>query len=79
MEVKMKRNEFTEDLSKVLFDELFDLARKFNRLSKPFGLATCDGCGKYDFKETMKTISAPFGGDTIYICLDCWNEFLKES
>jgi hypothetical protein len=42
-------------------------------------LAYCDGCGKPDFKDSMKTISAPFGGDTIYICLDCWNEFLKES
>ena len=40
---------------------------------------TCDGCGKWDFKDSMKTITPPFNGGTIYICLDCWNEFLRES
>ena len=42
-------------------------------------IAMCDGCGKWDFKNSMKTITPPFNGGTIYICLDCWNEFLRES
>jgi hypothetical protein len=77
MEVKMKRNEFTEDLSKVLFDELFDLARKFNRLSKPFGLATCDGCGVIDTVENMKNAGSIMS--PVYVCRKCWDEFMKES
>ena len=42
-------------------------------------ITTCDGCGKINFKKTMKTITDPFGSETIFICPDCWNEFLRES
>jgi hypothetical protein len=76
----MTPEKYFSDLRTAL-NYLEKLEAKYNAIVKflDSALAVCDGCGKYDFKDSMKTISAPFGGDTIYICLDCWNEFLKES
>jgi hypothetical protein len=76
----MTPEKYFSDLRTAL-NYLEKLEAKYNAIVKflDSALAVCDGCGKPDFKDSMKTISAPFGGDTIYICLDCWNEFLKES
>jgi hypothetical protein len=76
----MNAEKIFADLKQVI-DYLDKLSQKYAQIVAFINdsLAYCDGCGKPDFKETMKTISAPFGGDTIYICHQCWNEFLRES
>jgi hypothetical protein len=47
------RNNFSDELGKVLFESLFDVARKLNQLSTP-GFIACDGCGKLETLENMK-------------------------
>ena len=76
----MTPERYFSDLKTVL-SYLEKLEAKYNAIVKFLNesLATCDGCGKPDFKDSMKSISSPFGGNEIFICYQCWDEFLRES
>jgi hypothetical protein len=72
----MKPRNFSDELGKVLFSELFEVARKLNQLSTP-GFIACDGCGKIETLENMKNAGSFMS--PIYVCRKCWDEFLRES
>jgi hypothetical protein len=72
----MKPRNFSDELGKVLFSELFEVARKLNQLSTP-GFIACDGCGKLETLENMKNAGSFMS--PVYVCRKCWDEFLSES
>jgi hypothetical protein len=73
----MKPRNYSDELGKVLFESLFDVARKLNQLSTP-GFIACDGCGKLETLENMKNAGS-FIMSPVYVCKKCWDEFLSES
>jgi hypothetical protein len=72
----MKPRNYSDELGKVLFSELFEVARKLNQLSTP-GFIACDGCGKLETLENMKNAGSFMS--PVYVCRKCWDEFMKES
>jgi hypothetical protein len=72
----MKPRNYSDELGKVLFSELFEVARKLNQLSTP-GFIACDGCGKLETLENMKNAGSIMS--PVYVCRKCWDEFMKES
>jgi hypothetical protein len=70
------RNNYSDELGKVLFESLFDVARKLNQLSTP-GFIACDGCGKIETLENMKNAGSVMS--PVYVCKKCWDEFMRES
>jgi hypothetical protein len=76
----MNAEKIFADLKQVI-DYLDKLSQKYAQIVAFINdsLAYCDGCGKVDFKDTMKKLSSPFGGNEIFICYQCWDEFLRES
>jgi hypothetical protein len=72
----MKPRNYSDELGKVLFEALFDVARKLNQLSTP-GFIACDGCGKLETLENMKNAGSFIF--PVYVCKKCWDEFLRES
>ena len=72
----MKPRNYSDELGKVLFSELFEVARKLNQLSTP-GFIACDGCGKLETLENMKNAGSFMS--PVYVCRKCWDEFMRES
>jgi hypothetical protein len=72
----MKPRNYSDELGKVLFEALFDVARKLNQLSTP-GFIACDGCGKLETLENMKNAGSIMS--PVYVCKKCRDEFLSES
>jgi hypothetical protein len=72
----MKPRNYSDELGKVLFESLFEVARKLNQLSTP-GFIACDGCGKLETLENMKNAGSFMF--PVYVCRKCWDEFMKES
>jgi len=70
------RNNYSDELGKVLFESLFDVAIKLNQLSTP-GFISCDGCGKLETLENMKNAGSIMS--PVYVCKKCWDEFMRES
>ena len=69
-------NNYSDELGKVLFESLFDVARKLNQLSTP-GFISCDGCGKLETLENMKNAGSFMS--PVYVCRKCLDEFMRES
>jgi hypothetical protein len=72
----MKPRNYSDELGKVLFESLFEVARKLNQLSTP-GFIACDGCGKLETLENMKNAGSFMS--PVYVCGKCWDEFMRES
>jgi len=72
----MKPRNYSDQLGKVLFESLFEVARKLNQLSTP-GFIACDGCGKLETLENMKNAGSFMS--PVYVCCKCWDEFMRES
>jgi hypothetical protein len=72
----MKPRNYSDELGKVLFESLFEVARKLNQLSSP-GFIACDGCGKLETLENMKNAGSFMS--PVYVCRKCWDEFMRES
>jgi hypothetical protein len=61
------RKNYSDELGKVLFESLFDVARKLNQLSTPGFIDSCDGCGKLETLENMKNAGSIMSPQ--FICL----------
>jgi len=56
--------------------EWFNAIQKVNELFSFIDeLPACDGCGR---PTAYKTLNSPITGMEIWICEDCWNEFMNQ-
>jgi len=58
------------------FKQLLETLEKVNQLFAFVDeLPACDGCGR---PTAYKTLNSPITGMEIWICEDCWNEFMNQ-